>query len=86
VTGTVYWASPVFPDAGRVVRLVADNQQGGATIASDQTDFTGDAAQTITSVYAFTAGDHVLLQVGADIDTKLLAGSSLASVWLAPAP
>lgn len=86
VTGTVYWASPAVPDEGRVIRLIADNQQGGATIASDQTDFTGDAAQTISSVYAFAAGDHVLLEVGASTDTKLLAGSSLASVWLAPAP
>ena len=86
VTGTVYWASTAFPDEGRVVRLIADNQQGGATIASDQTDFTGDAAQTISSVYAFAAGDHALLEVGASTDTKLLAGSSLASVWLAPAP
>jgi hypothetical protein len=49
-------------------------------------DFTGDAAQTISSVYAFAAGDHVLLEVGASADTKLLAGSSLTSVWLAPAP
>jgi len=86
VTGTVYWASTAFPDEGRVLRLVADNQQGGATIASDQTDFTGDAAQTITSVYAFGAGDHVLLAVGASTDTRLLAGSSLAAVWLTPTP
>jgi hypothetical protein len=86
VTGTVYWASTAFPDEGRVVRLIADNQQGGATIASDQAGFTGDAAQTISSVYAFAAGDHVLLEVGASTDTKLLAGSSLTSVWLAPAP
>jgi hypothetical protein len=85
VTGTVYWALTA-PDEGRVVRLIADNQQGGATIASDHTDFTGDAAQTISSVYAFAAGDHVLLDVGASTDTKLLAGSSLACVWLAPAP
>lgn len=86
MTGTVYWASTALPDEGRVVRLIADNQQGGATIASDQTDFTGDAAQTISGVYAFAAGDHALLEVGASTDTKLLAGSSLASVWLAPAP
>jgi hypothetical protein len=90
VTATVRWASaPLDQFLGdRVVRLIADNNHGGNEIADAQADPPSGPAQTITSVYAFAAGDRVRVQVGSSTDTRLTTNNgdipSLAVVWLAP--